>query len=138
VGRLYAVAFGSSGAGTVVADDMAQVLHHGERGREVKWGPRKARRGTASGSPSGRTAVVSRRKSGREARALASEADGSILGRTGEVAACLSAIKKEQGERAAGRWPTPFCGGSEARVEREGAGGSGDWRRVEGKNGGGV
>jgi hypothetical protein len=69
---------------------------------------------------------------------MASEADGSILGRTGEVAACLSAGKKERGERGAGRWPTPFCGGSEARAEREGAGGSGVWRRVEGKNGGGV
>jgi hypothetical protein len=58
------VAFGGGGAGTVVADDTALVLHHGERGRKVSWGPRKVRRGTASGSPSGRT-TASRRKSRR-------------------------------------------------------------------------
>jgi hypothetical protein len=32
-------------------------------------------------------------------RALASEANGPILGRTGEVAACLSAGEKERGRK---------------------------------------
>jgi hypothetical protein len=40
---------------------------------------------------------VSRGRSGREARALASEANGPILGRMGEVAACLSVGEKERG-----------------------------------------
>jgi hypothetical protein len=56
--RRCVVAFGGGGAGTVVADDAALVLHHGERGRKVRWGPRKARRGAASSSPSGRTAAT--------------------------------------------------------------------------------
>jgi hypothetical protein len=51
------VAFGGGGAGTVVADDVTLVLHHGERGRKVRWVPRKATWGTASGSPSRRTVV---------------------------------------------------------------------------------
>jgi hypothetical protein len=51
VGQRYAMAFGGSGAGTVVADDAAQVLHHRERERRVRWGSRRARRGAASGSP---------------------------------------------------------------------------------------
>jgi hypothetical protein len=45
------VAFDGGGAGTVVTDDAALVLHHGERWRKVRWGPSKARRGAASGSP---------------------------------------------------------------------------------------
>jgi hypothetical protein len=52
------VAFGGGGAGTVVVNDVALVLHHGERERKVRWEPRKARRGAASGSPSGRTATA--------------------------------------------------------------------------------
>jgi hypothetical protein len=51
VGRRYAVAFGGGGASIVVADDATQVLHHGERDKRVRWGSRRARRGTASGSP---------------------------------------------------------------------------------------
>jgi hypothetical protein len=76
VGRPGVVAFDGGGAGTVVADDTALVLHHGERERKVKWGRRKARRGTTSGSPSGLN-----------------------LGRTGEVAACLSVAEKERGRK---------------------------------------
>jgi hypothetical protein len=38
------VACCGGGAGMVVADDATLVLHHGERGRKVRWGPRKARR----------------------------------------------------------------------------------------------
>jgi hypothetical protein len=64
VGRHGVVAFGGGGAGTVVADDAALVLHHGERGRKVRWGPTKARRGAASDSPSERTVVASWGKSG--------------------------------------------------------------------------
>jgi hypothetical protein len=51
VGRRCAVAFSGGGAGTVVANDMAQVLHHGEREGRLRWGSRRVRRGTASGSP---------------------------------------------------------------------------------------
>jgi hypothetical protein len=47
------VAFCGGGAGTVVADDAAQVLHHGERGRKVRWGSRRAEEAWASGSPNG-------------------------------------------------------------------------------------
>jgi hypothetical protein len=57
------------------ADDAALVLHHRERGRKVRWGPRNARRGTASSSPSGRTAVASRGKSWRGVTVVAFEAD---------------------------------------------------------------
>jgi hypothetical protein len=118
----------------VVTDDAALVLHNRERGRKVWWGPRKARRGAASGSPSGLT-VVSWGRSGREARALASEADGPIPGRMGEVAACLSVGEKEQGgkgERDDGRrllWRLGGAGGEERGR------GSGVRRRVEGKAG---
>jgi hypothetical protein len=70
------VAFDGSGGLLVVADDAALVPHHGERGRKVRWGPRKASRGVTSGSSSGRTAVVSLGKSRRGVTALASEADG--------------------------------------------------------------
>jgi hypothetical protein len=122
MGRRCTVAFNYGGAGTVVADDAALVLHHGESRRKVRWGPRKARRDAASSSPSGRTTAMSWGKSGREARALASEADGLILGRTLEVAACLSTGVKERGARGAGRWPAPFCGGSEAQQRGEGGG----------------
>jgi hypothetical protein len=70
------VAFDGSGGLSVVADDTALVPHHGERGRKVRWGPRKASRGVTSGSSSRRTAVVSLGKSRRGVTALASEADG--------------------------------------------------------------
>jgi hypothetical protein len=50
VGRRCAVAFGGGGASTVVADNAAQVPHHGERGRKVRWGPRKVGQGATSGS----------------------------------------------------------------------------------------
>jgi hypothetical protein len=116
------VAFDGSGAGTVVADDAALVLHHGERGRKVRWGPRKTRMGAASGSPSGRTAAASRGKSGREARALASEANGPILGRTGEVAVCFCAGEKEQGGK--GEWD----GGRRLLWWLGGAGGEERWQ----------
>jgi hypothetical protein len=64
VGQHCAVAFDGNGAGTVVADDVALVLHHGERGRKVRWGPRKARRGAASGSPSGWTTAAMEKSGG--------------------------------------------------------------------------
>jgi hypothetical protein len=77
VGRHGAVAFDGSGGRSVVADDdVALVLHHGERGRKVRWGPRKARRGATRGSPSGRTAAASQGKSRRGVMALAFEASG--------------------------------------------------------------
>jgi hypothetical protein len=84
----------------VIADDAALVLHHEERGREVRWGPRKARRGAASSSTTRQTAAASQDKSGREVRALAFEANGLILGRMGEVAVCLS-----MGEKAGRKGP---------------------------------
>jgi hypothetical protein len=137
MGRHYAMAFGGGGAGTVVADDAALLLHHGERGRKVRWGPRKARRGVASGSLSGRTAAASRGRSGREARALVSKADGQILGRTGEVAACLSAGEKEKGgkgERDGDRHLLWWLGGHGRRGDgATGAGGRAQvTRRVRG------
>jgi hypothetical protein len=48
VGLRGAVAVDGSGAGTVVADDGALALHHGEGKSEVRWG-----NGSVSGSPSG-------------------------------------------------------------------------------------
>jgi hypothetical protein len=113
------------GAGTVVANDAALVLHHRERGRKVTWGPRKARRGATSGSLSGRMTAASRGKSGRQTRALASEANGLIPGRTGEVAVCLSASEKERGERGNGTATDTFYGSSVVWAERKGAGGPG-------------
>jgi hypothetical protein len=107
----------------VVTDDTALVLHHGERGRKVRWGPRKARRGVANGSPSGRTTVASWWKSGRRVTALASEAGRPILGRTGEAVTCLSTGEKERGKRGAGRRSAPFCGGSVAWQRGKGGGG---------------
>jgi hypothetical protein len=53
VGQRCTVALGGGGAGTVVTDDAAQVLHHGERERRVRWGSRRAEEARASGSPSG-------------------------------------------------------------------------------------
>jgi hypothetical protein len=53
VGRCDAVAVDGGGAGTVVTDDATLVLHHGERGRNVRWGSRRAEEERASGSPSG-------------------------------------------------------------------------------------
>jgi hypothetical protein len=79
------VAFGGGGAGTVVADDMALVLHHGERERRVRWAPRRVEEARASGSSW---------NSGRGAAILASEAGGPSQGRTGE-AVCLSMGEKE-------------------------------------------
>jgi hypothetical protein len=38
VGRCSAVAVDIGGAGTVVADDGALALHHGEGESEVRWG----------------------------------------------------------------------------------------------------
>jgi hypothetical protein len=43
-------------------------------------------------------AAASQGRLGREARALTSDADGPILGRTGEVVACLSMGDKEWDE----------------------------------------
>jgi hypothetical protein len=45
VGRRGAVAVAGGGACTVVADDIVLVLHHGERERKVRWGPRMTERG---------------------------------------------------------------------------------------------
>jgi hypothetical protein len=53
VGRRGTVAFDGGGAGTVVAVDAAQVMHHGERERRVRWGSRRPEEVRASGSPSG-------------------------------------------------------------------------------------
>jgi hypothetical protein len=49
VGQRCAVAFGGGGAGTVVTNDAALVLHHGERER-MRWGSRRVRRSVASSS----------------------------------------------------------------------------------------
>jgi hypothetical protein len=38
VGQCGAVAVDGGGAGTVVADDRALALHHGEGESEVRWG----------------------------------------------------------------------------------------------------
>jgi hypothetical protein len=54
--------FDGGGAGTVVADDVAQVLQHGEGKRRVRWGSRRAEEVQASGSPSGGTAATARWK----------------------------------------------------------------------------
>jgi hypothetical protein len=102
VGRRCAVAFGGGGAGTVVADDAAQVLHHGERERRVRWGSWRARRGATSDSPvkaddGGVSGEIKERS-----EALASEADGPIPGRTGEVAACVSVDEKERSGKESG------------------------------------
>jgi hypothetical protein len=45
VGQRDAAVFDGGGAGTVVTDDVAHVLHHGERKRRVRWGSRRAERG---------------------------------------------------------------------------------------------
>jgi hypothetical protein len=62
VGRRGVEAFDDSGAGTVVTDDAAQVLHHGERKRRVRWGSRRAEEAWASGSLSGGTTATAQRK----------------------------------------------------------------------------
>jgi hypothetical protein len=73
----------------VAANGAIIVLHPGERERErererkVRWGPKMIEEARASGSPSGRTAVVSQRKLGRGATTLPFEAGGPIPGRTG-------------------------------------------------------
>jgi hypothetical protein len=64
---------------------------------------------------------------GREARALPSEADRSILGRTREVAACLSAGEKERGgkgERDDGRRLLWWLGGAGGEERGQGVRGS--------------
>jgi hypothetical protein len=66
-----------------------------ERGG-VRWGSWRARRGAASDSPvkaddGGVSGEIKERS-----EALASEADGPIPGRTGEVAACVSVDEKER------------------------------------------
>jgi hypothetical protein len=38
------VAFDGGGAGTVVADDATQILHHGGRERRLRWGIKEGRR----------------------------------------------------------------------------------------------
>jgi hypothetical protein len=45
VGQRDAAVFDGGGAGTVVTDDVAHVLHHGERKRRVRWGSRRVERG---------------------------------------------------------------------------------------------
>jgi hypothetical protein len=45
---------------------------------------------------------------GERSEALASEANGPIPGKMGEVVACLSTCEKERSERRAGRWSVPF------------------------------
>jgi hypothetical protein len=97
VGRCGAVAFDGGGAGTVVTDDVALALHHRERDRKVRWGPKRPGRGATSGSPSRRMRATSRGKSGRGVTDLVSEAGGPILGRMGEAAACMSTGEKEWG-----------------------------------------
>jgi hypothetical protein len=62
VGWRGTVKFDGGGAGTVVADDVAQVLQHGEGKRRVRWGSRRAEEVQASGSPSGGTAATARWK----------------------------------------------------------------------------
>jgi hypothetical protein len=64
VGRRGVAAFDGGGAGTVVTDDAAQLLHHGERKRWVRWGSRRAEEARASGSPSGGTTATARQKIG--------------------------------------------------------------------------
>jgi hypothetical protein len=102
VGRCNAVVFDGGGAGTVVADGAAQALHHGERGRKERWGPRKAKRCTASGSPVKADGGGVSGEIGERSVALASEADGQISGRMGEVAACLSVGEKERSREESG------------------------------------
>jgi hypothetical protein len=96
------VAFDDGGAGTVVADGAAQALHHGERGRKARWGPRKVKWGTASGSPVKADGGDVSGEIGERSVALASEADGQISGRMGEVVACLSAGEKERSREKSG------------------------------------
>jgi hypothetical protein len=113
VGQHCAVAFGGGGAGTVVADNAAQVQHHGERERRVRWGSRRLRRGAASSSPvkadsGGVSGEIGGGRGEGRSEVLASEAGEPIPRRTGEVAACLSAgaKKRSRAERRAGRRPT--------------------------------
>jgi hypothetical protein len=97
-----AVVFDGGGAGTVVADDAAQVLHYWERARKVRWGQRKARRGAASGSPMKAGSGGVSGEIWERSEALVSKADGMIPGGTGEVAACLSAGEKEWSREESG------------------------------------
>jgi hypothetical protein len=121
--------FGSGGAGTVVTNDAAQVLHHGESERKVRWGSRRVRRGVATGSPV--------------------KADGGCV--SGEIG------ERKQGPGIRGRRANSGkdeggggmlecgCEGAQRRGERDGSrcllrgkeGGRGSWggRRVEGGNG---
>jgi hypothetical protein len=69
VGRHGAVAIDVVEAGSMVADDRALALHHGEREREreVSGGRELRERGVASGSPGGRMAAAVRPTFGRGA-----------------------------------------------------------------------
>jgi hypothetical protein len=59
-----AATFDGGGVGTVVADDAAEVLHHGERKRRVRWGSRRVEEARASGTPSEGTVAIARWKIG--------------------------------------------------------------------------
>jgi hypothetical protein len=102
VGRRGAVAFDGGGGLSVVADDTSLVLHHVERGRKVRWGPRKVRRGAPSGSPSGRTTAASQGKISEGSDDPSVRGWLPILGRMGEASTCLSAGEKARAERGNG------------------------------------
>jgi hypothetical protein len=53
VGRRGAVAVDGDRVGTMIADDGALALHHGEGESEVRWGSDCRENGSVSGSPSG-------------------------------------------------------------------------------------
>jgi hypothetical protein len=126
VGQRSAVAFDGCGAGTVVADDAAQVLHHGERKRRVMLGSRRVEEARASGSPRGWTAAMAQWNLGRGAAILASEAGGLSEGRTEEAAVCLSSSEKEQrgkGEQDGDGWLLNALGrATEGKRGRQGGG----------------
>jgi hypothetical protein len=115
------VAFGGGGAGMVVTDDAAQVLHHKERGRKVRWGSRRARRGTASGSPV-------KADSGGVSREIGERKQGTIVcGRRADFG------KDGRGERDGGQRLSNALGHAvEGKRGRQGVRGG---RRVEGGNG---
>jgi hypothetical protein len=105
-----------------------------ERERRVRWGSRRSRRGTASGSPvkanDGGGADSRKDGGGGRSEALAFEADEPIFERMGEVAACLNTGAKERGKkRGAGQRPTAFDHGrARGREEKDGAQGGGSGR----------
>jgi hypothetical protein len=132
------VAFGGGGAGTVVADDAALVLHHGERGRKVSWEPRKARRGAASGSPSGWTTATIE-ESGW-VPSLSITVGGQEAMREGQWRRehDTQAWMRGRGEKGGTVAADTFYGDPVARAERKKGRMSGVWHRMEGKNGSGV